>query len=196
MLPLATYPELTRVVREENMAAQKELPLQLSKLIAVTLFFTLSLGGLDANLFIILLKCSEILSRFAEFSLFHSFTNIPMDESSLGVHQIEFVIQSGEDFSNGGRVGDHADGSHDLSQITSWDNSWWLVVDSAFETSWAPIDELDCSFGFDCGNGSIDILWYDITSVHEAASHIFTMSGITFNHHGSGFEDGVSDFSN
>jgi hypothetical protein len=37
-----------------------------------------------------------------------------MNEGSFGVHQIEFVVQSGEDLGNGGRVGDHADGSHDF----------------------------------------------------------------------------------
>merc|ERR1712149_21252 len=99
-----------------------------------------------------------------------------MDESSLGVHQIELMIKSGEDFSNGGGVGDHADGSHDLGEITSWDNGWWLIIDTAFETSWAPIDELDGSLGLNGGNGGVDILWNNITSVHQTTSHVFSVS--------------------
>jgi hypothetical protein len=75
-----------------------------------------------------------------------------MDKGSLGVHKIEFVVQSGENFSNGGGVGNHADGSHDFGQISSWNNGGWLIVDSDFESSWAPINELDGSFGFDGGN--------------------------------------------
>jgi hypothetical protein len=119
-----------------------------------------------------------------------------MNESSLGVHEIEFMIDSGEDFSDSSRVGDHADSSHDFSEITTWDNSWGLIVDSAFETSWAPVNELDGSLGFDGSNGGVNILGDNITSVHHAAGHVFTMSGITFGHHRSWFESGVGDFSN
>merc|ERR1712050_738001 len=119
-----------------------------------------------------------------------------MDESSLGVHKIELMIKSGENFSNGSRVGNHTNGSHDLSQVTTWDNSWWLVVDTTFETSWAPIDELDGSLGLNGSNGGVDILWNNIASVHQTTGHIFTVSWITLNHHRGWLEDGVGDFSN
>jgi hypothetical protein len=111
-----------------------------------------------------------------------------MDEGSLGVHKIELMINSREDFSNGSRVGDHAYSSHDLSKITSGDDSWWLIVDTTLESSWAPVYELDGSFGLDGSNRSIYILWYDITSVHEAASHVFSVSWVTFGHHGGWLE--------
>jgi len=71
-----------------------------------------------------------------------------------------------------------------------------LIVDSAFESSWAPVDELDGSLGFNGGDSGVDILWDDITSVHEAASHIFTVSWIAFCHHGSWLEGRVGDFGN
>ena len=119
-----------------------------------------------------------------------------MYEGSLCVHEIEFVIDSGEDFSNSSWVGDHAYGSHDLGEITTRYNCRWLIVNTAFEASRAPIDELDGSLGFDCGNSSVDILGDDITSVHKAASHIFTVSGVTFGHHRCGLESWVGDFSN
>jgi len=119
-----------------------------------------------------------------------------MDECSLCVHEIEFVIDSWEDFSDGSWVGDHANCSHDLGQITSWDNCGWLIVNTAFEASWAPVDELNGSLGLDGGDWGVDIFGDDVTSVHKAASHIFTVSGIAFGHHGSGFESGVGDFSN
>ena len=111
-----------------------------------------------------------------------------MDESSLGIHEIEFMINSGEDFSNSSGVGDHADGSHDLGEITTWDNGWWLVVDSALETSWAPVDELDGSLGLDGGDGGVDILGDDITSVHKAASHVLSVSWVTLGHHSGWLE--------
>jgi len=71
-----------------------------------------------------------------------------------------------------------------------------LIVDSAFESSWAPVDELDGSLGLDGGNGGVDILGDDVTSVHHAASHVLSVSGVALDHHGSGFEDGVGDFGN
>merc|ERR1712146_660956 len=119
-----------------------------------------------------------------------------MDKSSLGVHQIELMIKSGEDFSDGSRVGDHAYGSHNLGQVTTWDNSWGLVIDTALETSWAPIDELDSSLGLNGSDGSIDILGDNITSVHQTTGHVFTVSWVTLNHHGGWLEDGVGDFRN
>jgi len=118
-----------------------------------------------------------------------------MDESSLGIHQIEFVIQSGEDLSNSGRVGDHANGSHDLGQVTTWDNGWGLIVDSAFESGWAPVDELDGSLGLDGSNGGVDVLGDNVTSVHHTTGHVFTVSWVTFGHHGGWLESGVGDLS-
>ena len=43
------------------------------------------------------------------------------------------------------------------------------------ETSWAPVNKLNGSLGFDVGNGSINILWNDVTTEEEAASHVFTL---------------------
>jgi len=119
-----------------------------------------------------------------------------MDEGTLGVHKIELVVNSGEDLSDSGRVGDHADGAHNLGEITTGNNSWGLVVDTALEASGAPVDELDGSLGLDGGNGSVDVLGDDITSVHKAASHVLSVSGVTLGHHGGGLEGGVGDLGN
>ncbi len=153
-----------------------------------TFLFTFTFSGFDSDLLVIFLEGGEIFSGLREFSFFHTLTNVPMDESSLGIHEIEFVIDSGEDFSDGSGVGDHADSSHDLGEITTWDNCWWLIVDSALETGWAPVNELDGSLGLDGGDGGVDILWDDITSVHEAASHVLSVSWIALGHHGGWLE--------
>ena len=116
-----------------------------------------------------------------------------MDEGSLGVHEIELVINSGEDLGDGSGVGDHADGSHDLGKITTRNDGWWLIVDTALETGWAPVDELNGSLGLDGGDGGVDILWNDITSVHEAASHVLTVSWVALGHHSGWLERGVGD---
>ena len=65
-----------------------------------------------------------------------------MDERSLGIHKIEFMIKTSPCFSNSGSVAQHAYSTLYFSKIASRYNSWWLVVDADLETSWAPIDEL------------------------------------------------------
>jgi len=158
--------------------------------------FTFTLGGLDTDLLVILLEGGKILSGLGELTFLHTLTDVPMDEGSLGVHEIELVIDSGEDLSDGGGVGDHADGSHDLGEITTWNDGWWLVVDTALETGWAPVDELDGSLGLDGGDSGVDILGDDITSVHEAAGHVLSVSWVALSHHGGWLEGGVGDLSN
>ena len=153
---------------------------------AFLLAFTLS--GLNTDLLVVLLEGGKILTGLGEFTFLHTLTDVPVDEGSLGVHEIELVIDSGEDLSDGSGVGDHADGSHDLSEITTWDDGGGLVVNTALEASGAPVDELDGSLGLDGGDGGVDILGDDITSVHEAASHVLSVSGVALGHHGGGLE--------
>jgi len=119
-----------------------------------------------------------------------------MDEGSLGVHEIELVVDSGEHLSNGSGVGHHADGSHDLGKISTRHDGRWLLVDSALESSWAPVYELNGPLSLDGGNGSVDVLWHDISSVHEAGGHLLSVSRVALGHHGCGFEGAVGDLSN
>jgi len=100
-----------------------------------------------------------------------------VDERSLGVHQVEFVVDSGEDLCDCGRVGDHADSAHDLGEVASGHDGWRLVVDAALEAGWAPVDELDGALGLDGGDRGVDVLWHDITTVHEAAAMYFPWRG-------------------
>jgi len=158
-----------------------------------TFLLTFTFSGLDTDLFVILLESGKILTGLGELSLFHTFTDVPMDESTLGVHKIELVVNAGEDLCDSSGVGDHADGAHNLGEITTGNNSWWLVVDTALEASWAPVNELDGSLGLDGGNGSVDVLGDDVTSVHKAASHVLSVAGVALGHHGCGLEGGVGD---
>ena len=103
------------------------------------------------------------------------------------------MVESWEDFGNGGWVRDHAYSSHDFGQITSGHNSGWLIVDSDFESGWAPVHELDGSLGLDGGDWGVDVFRDDISSVQHRASHVFTMSGVTFGHHWGWLEGGVGD---
>jgi len=62
-----------------------------------------------------------------------------VNEGALAVHEIKLVVNAGKDLSDGGGVADHAAGTHDLGQITTWDNSWWLVINSTLEAGGRPI---------------------------------------------------------
>merc|ERR1719296_200749 len=101
----------------------------------------------------------------------------------------------GEDLSDGGRVGDHADSTHDLGQVTTRDDGGRLVVDTALETGGGPVDKLDGALGLDGGNGGVDILRDDITTVHEAAGHVLTVAGVALDHHAGRLEHAVGDLS-
>jgi len=76
----------------------------------------------------------------------------------------------------GSGIGDHAAGPHDLGQISSWHHSGWLLVDSALEAGWAPIHELDGPLG---GYGCVHILGDQFSSLHDAGSHVLSVSRIT-----------------
>jgi len=116
-----------------------------------------------------------------------------VDEGSLGLHEIELVVDAGEHLCDGSGVGDHAAGPHDLGQISSWHHGGWLLVDSALEAGWAPIHELDGPLSLDGGYGCVDVLGDDISSVHEAGGHVLSVSGITLGHHGCWLESAVGD---
>src|SRR3990167_7740873 len=117
--------------------------------LVLTLVFGFAFSGVDSDFFVVLLEGSEIFTSMGKFAFLHTFSDVPVDEGSLCVHQVELVVESGEDFGDGGGVGDHAHGSHGCGKVSSWKIGWWFVVDTALETSWAPVDELDGSLGLD-----------------------------------------------
>jgi hypothetical protein len=160
-----------------------------------TFLLTLAFGGLDTDFLVVLLESGKILTGLGELTFLHTLTDVPVDEGTLGVHKIELVVNAGEDLSDGSGVGDHADGAHNLGEITTGHNSGGLVVDTALEASGAPVDELDGSLGLDGGDGGVDILGDDITTVHEAAGHVLAVAGIALSHHGGGLEGRVGDLS-
>ena len=165
-------------------------------LVLFALFFAFALNGVDADLFVILLESSQILTGLGELSFFHTLTDVPVDESTLGVHQIELVIQTSPGLSNSGCVAQHAHSTLYLGKITSWDHGWRLVVDTDLETGGTPVDELDGSLGLNGCNGGVDVLGDDVTAVQHAASHVFTVTRVTLDHLVSWLETSVCDLSN
>ena len=159
------------------------------------LAFTLS-NGVGTNFFVVLFQGSQVFTSLSEFALLHTLRNIPMDEGTLGEHQVEVLVSAAPNLSDGSGVGDHEAGTLDLSKIAAWDDSGWLIVDTNLETSWAPVDELDGSFGLDDGDGSVDVLWNDVSTIHHAACHVLSVAWVALNHHVGWLEASVGDFGN
>merc|ERR1712028_219135 len=80
---------------ERHVLAQKARELQKpSELITIALLLAFTLGSLDAHLLVVLLECCQILASFAELTLFHTLADIPVNESTLGVHEVKLVIDA------------------------------------------------------------------------------------------------------
>jgi hypothetical protein len=75
---------------------------------------------------------------------------------------------------DGCRTREHAHGSLHLGKITAGNDSRRLEIDTNFEPSRTPVNELNCSFCLDRRNGRVDVLWDDIAAIQHAASHVFT----------------------
>merc|ERR1711924_289269 len=140
-----------------------------SELIAIALFLSFTLSGLNANFFVILLQGRQVFTSFTELTFLHTLADVPMDKGTLAVHEIELVINAGEHFSNCSGVADHAACTHDLRQVSTRNHCGRLVVDAALEASGAPVDELDGALGLDRGDGCVHILRPDVPTIHHAA---------------------------
>lgn len=56
-----------------------------------------------------------------------------MDKSSFGVHEVKLVVQMGPCLFDCSGVRKATNSAMYLSQVTSWDNSGWLIVDPNLE---------------------------------------------------------------
>merc|ERR1719326_1985795 len=153
----------------------------------------LAIGGLGANLLVVLLEGGKILTGLGELTFLHTLADVPVHEGTLGVHEVELVINAGKSLGHGGGVGNHGAGAHDLSEIATRHHSGWLVVDAALETGRTPVHELNRALSLDGSDSSVHVLGDDITTVHQAHSHVFAVTRITLGEHRSGFEHRVGD---
>merc|ERR1719447_2574328 len=159
-------------------------------LVALPLF---AISRIQPNLLIVLLQGRHVLASLGELTFLHAFADVPVDKGALGVHQIELVVQPGPGFSNGCGVGEHADCTLHLSQVTARNHRGWLVVDADLEASRAPVHELHATLALDGGDGGVDILGHYVAPIEHAAGHVLAVPWVTL-HHGIGWlEAGVSD---
>ena len=110
-----------------------------SLVLFIKVVFSFSISSLCTDLFVVLLEGSEILAGLGEFTFFHTFSDIPVDKGTLGIHQVELVVNTGQGLSNSSSVGNHAHSALDTSQVASRNDSGWLVVDTTFKACRAPV---------------------------------------------------------
>merc|ERR1719516_483277 len=99
----------------KNKNKYKSLVVPSVGLYSVFISVSLAIETVHSNLFIILLKGCKVLPSLRKLTLLHALPDIPVDKCSLGIHEIELVVQSGPGLGNGGGVGQHADSPLDLS---------------------------------------------------------------------------------
>lgn len=76
----------------------------------------------------------------------------------------------------------HLHSTVDLGKIAIRHLLGGLEADTKLEASRAPVNELDGALGLERGDGTVSILGDDITTVQQAGSHIFAISGVTLDH--------------
>ena len=92
------------------------------------------------------------------------------------------MVKTSPGLGDGGGVAQHAHGTLHLGQIATGDNGGWLVVDANLEASGAPVNKLDGTLGLDGGNGSVDVLGDNVSTVQHAAGHVLAVTGIALHH--------------
>lgn len=153
-------------------------------------------GTVDSDLLVVLLEGRKILTSLGEFAFLHTLSDVPVDEGTLGVEEIELVVKARPSVGDGGGVGEHAETARDLCEVTAGHQCGRLVANTKLEASWAPVDELNSTLGLDGGNGGLDILGDDISTVEQAASHVLALTRISLDHLVSGLEAGEGHLRN
>merc|ERR1712179_666318 len=113
-------------------------PLLFLRLVLLSIL-ALGLKGVHADLLVVLLEGGHVLPGLRELSLLHALSDVPVNKGTLSVHEVKLVVKSGPGLGDGGGVGEHADSSLDLGQVTTRDYSRGLIVDADFEAGGTPV---------------------------------------------------------
>jgi len=139
--------------------------------------FIRSLFGDDIK--VILLKEAKIFTGLAEFTLFHTLSDIPVDISPLAVHHVVLLAQSVREHSvDGNIVSDHDSSPLGTGDIVIQNASWFGVIQTNLESGWAPLDEADLVLLLHPLDGGVRLLGLDGTSIVEGDGHVLVFDGV------------------
>merc|ERR1719446_1422766 len=74
-----------------------------ARLVLLALLLALALGRLGADLLVVLLEGRKVLAGLGELALLHALADVPVDERTLGVHEVELVVDARVELGDGGR---------------------------------------------------------------------------------------------
>merc|ERR1711972_465189 len=136
-----------------------------SELVTIALLLALTLRCLDPDLLVILLKCRKVFAGLGELTLLHTFPDVPVHKSALGIHEVKLVVDARKDLGNGGAVGNHAASAHYLGQVTTWDHGGRLVIDATLKPGRTPINKLNSALRLNRSNRGVDIFGHHVPAV-------------------------------
>jgi len=131
------------------------------------------------NIKVVLLQESKIFASFGEFTFFHTFSDIPMDISPLGVHHVVLLAQSlGKHSVHGNVVSDHGCVSLRWCHVVALNCLGRDVVQTNLETGWAPLDEGNFSLSLDPLHGGVGDFRFDGTTIVEGDGHVLVFNDV------------------
>lgn len=92
------------------------------------------------------------------------------------------MVKPAPRFSNSSRVAEHADGAVDGRKFAARNTDRLLVVDAELEAGWAPLDEVEGSFGLEGCDGGAAVARDDVAAVEERDGHVLAVAGVADDH--------------
>jgi hypothetical protein len=145
----------------------------------------------STELRILTLESLKILTSLGELTFLHTLTHVPVNEGTLGEHEIKLLVHAAEHLADGCGVGLHAHGTRKSRHVTAGDNHRGTAVQTGLETGGTPVNKLDGALVLDLVDGNAHILGNDVTTVHQAAGHVLALTRIAL-HKGVGRIEGGS----
>jgi len=176
----------------EECDSTKHLVLTLS-FITIHITFHAIITVISTEFRIFTFESFEILTSFRELTFLHTLTHVPVDESTLGEHEIELLVHAAEHLTDSSGVSLHADCTRKIRHVTAGDNNRGTAVKTSLETGRTPVDKLDGALVLDLVDGNADILGNDVTTVHQAAGHVLTLARIALHEGVGGLESSSGD---
>jgi hypothetical protein len=164
----------------------------LRMLVLLALVLAVALGGVGADLLVVLLQRGQILAGLGELALLHALAHVPVHEGALGVHEVELVVEAREHLGHGRAVGDHAHGALHLGQVAAGHHRGRLVVDPDLEPRRAPVHELDGALRLDRPHRRVHVLGHHVPPVHHRARDVLPVPRVALGHHRARLEHAVA----
>lgn len=152
---------------------------RLARALKSSFFNSFSNLRLLLSFLVVFLQTGKVFLDFIKHGFFQAIAHKPMSEGLLLQHRIELVVQSLENSWNGSWVGQHAQRSFLLSNISIREHTVGLIRYADSKASRAPIDKLNGSLGLNIAYTIAHILRNNIPSVSYWAAQELACPWVT-----------------